>query len=411
MDLGGTPTSIKYVVKVKMEVSGIVEKHDIIGAMFGQTEGLLGGELDLRELQKMGRLGRIEVKTREVNGKTVAEIEIPSNLDKVETALIAAAIESVDRVGPYNAKTQVVEIKDVRAEKRKQIVERAISLLKKLEQEMPESKELLEEVLERVRAAQLIEYGPEKLPAGPDVDKSDTIIVVEGRADVINLLKHGYRNVIAVGGASIPKTIVELSKRKTAILFVDGDRGGELIARNLINVAEIDYVARAPPGREVEELTGKEIAKALQNKMTVEELLESIEKERKPHREIRAEVIVPAEKILEKRNTKAEASEQIEVPRKIVEKIEELKGTLEAVIYDDQWNELVSVPVKDLASKLKEMEKIGYIVFDGIVTQRLVDLAYTKGAKAIIGARIGDIVRKPTELVISSFRDVRESSS
>ena len=404
--MGGAPTSIKYVVKAKMEVSGIVDKHDIIGAMFGQTEGLLGEELDLRELQKMGRLGCIEVKIKETNGKTIAEIEIPSNLDKVETALIAAAVESVDRVGPYHAKTQIVEIKDVRAEKRKQIVERAISILKMLEHEIPESKELLEEVLERVRTAELVEYGPEKLPAGPDIDKSDAIIIVEGRADVINLLKHGYRNVIAVGGAAIPKTIMELSKRKTAILFIDGDRGGELIARNLINVADIDFVARAPQGREVEELTGKEIAKALQNKVPVEEFLESIEKEKKPHREVKMEVVVPADKLVEKRNSKIEAAEKVEVPREILQRIDELKGTLEAVLYDENWNEIISVPVKDLASKLKELDNVKYIVFDGIVTQRLVDLAYTKGVKTIIGARIGDIVRKPAELSIASFDDV-----
>ncbi|RLE85165.1 MAG: DNA primase, partial [Thermoprotei archaeon] len=226
----GLSLSGKYVVNAKIEVNGIVDKADIVGAIFGQTEGLLGEELDLRELQKSGRVGRIDVKVKKSNGKTIGFIKIPSNLDRVETALIAAALETIDRVGPYYARVEVVNIEDVRIEKRKRIVERAKELLRKLESETPESKELTEEVLRSNREAELRYYGPEKLPSGPEVDRADTIIVVEGRADVINLLKHGYRNVIGLEGASsvVPKTIEELSRKKTIILFVDGDRGGEL---------------------------------------------------------------------------------------------------------------------------------------------------------------------------------------
>jgi len=409
--MGGAPVSVKYVIKARMEVSGLVEKHDIIGAIFGQTEGLLGEELDLRELQKMGRLGRIEVKTKKSNGKTIAEIEIPSNLDKVETALIAAAIESVDRVGPYSAKTTITGLVDVRAEKRRKIVERAVELLRMLDQAVPETKELLDEVLEKIRKGEITSYGPEKLPAGPDVESSDTVIIVEGRADVLNLLKHGYRNVVALGGASIPKSIVELSKKKKTILFIDGDRGGELIARNLLNVADIDFVARAPPGREVEELTGKEIAKALQNKIPVEEYVKLLEKERQERRggkEAKMQVVVAPEKVVQSENSgSAGAAEAVEVPAHVAKAVEELRGTLEAILYDDEWREMERLPVRDLTSRLQEVDGVSYVVFDGIVTQRLVDLAYNKGVKMIIGARVGDIVRKPAELKIASFEDVK----
>ena len=249
--MGGVPLSVKYMITARIEVGGLVDKSDIIGAIFGQLEGLLGDELDLRELQRTGRIGRIEITVERSGGRTIGTIKVPSNLDRVETALIAAAMEVVDRVGPYPAKVEVVKLKDVRAEKRKRIIERAKELLKKWEEEEVETKELIEEVIRSLKAAELIKYGPEGLPAGPDVAKSDTIIVVEGRADVLNLLRHGYRNVIALGGATIPKTLIELSKRKTVILFVDGDRGGELIARNAIGVLDVDYIARAPPGREI----------------------------------------------------------------------------------------------------------------------------------------------------------------
>ena len=276
--MGGVAITAKYVIYATIEIDGIVDKSDVIGALFGQTEGLLGDKLDLRELQKAGRIGRVQVVLEEKGNKSVGHIEIPSNLDRVETALIAAAIETVDKVGPYDAKISVTKIEDVREEKRKRIIERAKELLAKWREALPDTREITEEILKAVREAQLISYGPEKLPAGPDIDKSDTIIIVEGRADVINLLRHDYRNVIAIEGASVPKTIINLCKEKTAIAFVDGDRGGELVLRQLIQVADIDYVARAPPGKEVEELTGKEIAKCLRDKVPLSEYLASLEK-------------------------------------------------------------------------------------------------------------------------------------
>jgi len=386
----------KYLIYASIEVDGIVEKPDIIGAIFGQTESILGEDLDLRELRKSGRIGRIDVRVENKGGKSYGTITIPSNLDRAETALIAAAIEIVDKVGPYSAKVRVFKIEDVRAEKRKRIIERAKEILRKwVEEEMPETKELTEEVLKAVREAEVIKYGPDNLPAGPDVGRADTIIVVEGRADVINLLKHGYKNVIAVGGATIPKTIVELSKKKTVIAFVDGDRGGELILRNLTSAADIDYIARAPPGREVEELSGKEIVKCLRNKLPVEEYLESLTKEKVP---------VEKAKISEKIEEKAF---EIELPDSVVANIEVLKGTLLAQIYDKEWNMIKEVPVRDLLNTLKEEIESAYaIVFDGIVTQRIVDAAYSKGVRILIGARIGDATRIPEKMTILTYSDL-----
>ncbi|MEM0490613.1 MAG: DNA primase DnaG, partial [Ignisphaera sp.] len=254
---------VKYVIRAKIEVDGTVDKSDIIGAIFGYTEGIFGEEFDLRDLQDKGRLGRISVEVKSQDGKTVGEILVPSNLDRIETALLAALLESVERVGPYQAKIQIIDIVDIRAERLKKIMDRASEIAKKFFLEKaPDIKEVLNKISENVRTAEVVLYGPEKLPAGPDIDRSDTIIIVEGRADVLNLLKYGYRNVIALEGAhgsKIPESIIKLASKKNAILFVDGDRGGELIARDVLKVADIDFVARAPSGKEVEELTGKEI--------------------------------------------------------------------------------------------------------------------------------------------------------
>ncbi|MDH5807156.1 MAG: DNA primase DnaG [Candidatus Methanomethylicaceae archaeon] len=394
--MGGTPTTAKYVIYAGIEIDGVVDKPDVIGAIFGQTEGLLGEELDLRELQKSGRIGRIQVELESKSGKSYGEIIIPSSMDRVETAIIAAAIETIDKVGPCSAKVYVKKIEDIREEKRKRIIERAKEILLHWETESAfEIKELSEEILKSVRVHEITKYGPEGLPAGPDIDKSDTIIVTEGRADVVNLLRHGYKNVIGMEGTSVPETIKELSKKKTVIAFVDGDRGGELILRELLQVADIDYIARAPPGKEVEELTAKEIAKSLHNKVPVEQY---------------QFVSLPEKQIVKERiETKIESKS---LPSginydKVKSIIENLQGSLEAELFDENWEVKQRIAVRDLADFLQNTnEKIYGIIFDGVITQRLLDVSYNKGVSILIGARIGNITKKPQSISILTFEDI-----
>ncbi|MEM3574716.1 MAG: DNA primase DnaG [Candidatus Bathyarchaeia archaeon] len=374
--------SHKYVIKAKFEVEGVVEKPDVIGAIFGQTEGLFGSDLDLRELQKSGRIGRIEITLKSEKDKTTGTIIIPSSLDKVSTAIIAAALESVDRIGPCESKIVLDKVEDVREEKRKAIMEKAKEILKKwIIETTPSTEEILKEVSEAIRQAEVIEYGPEKLPAGPEVD-SGSLIIVEGRADVINLLKCGIKNVIGVEGTKIPQTVIELAKNKETTAFLDGDRGGDLILKELLQVADIDYVARAPPGKEVEELTPKEIMKALRDRVPVERIKE-------------AESTAPASRVA-----------MVELPEKVLESIKELRGTLEALLYDESWNELERIPVSELAEKLKASEGVRAIVFDGVVTQRLLDLAEEKGVKTLIGDRISDLAKRPLEVKVMTMSEV-----
>jgi len=419
----------KYIIRAKIEVDGEVEKSDIIGAIFGYTEGIFGEEFDLRDLQDKGRIGRISVDAKAQGGKTIGEILIPSNLDRIETALLAAMIENVEKVGPYSAKIQVIDIVDIRAERIKKIMERATEIAKKFfVEKAPDLKEIINNISENVRIAELVYYGPEKLPAGPDIDKSDTIIVVEGRADVLNMLRYGYRNVIALEGAhgsKVPETIIKLASKKNVILFVDGDRAGELIAKEVIRVADIDLVARAPPGKEVEELTSKEIAKALKNATPVKQFLESLEKEKKV--EIQEAVAETKPQIQQVRETVAEVkpkveapkpevappTETMEIPLSIIEEGKKLMGTLEAILIDQNWNIIEKVPVRDLIDKIQQIEsgKILGILFDGIVTQRLLDVASSKGIKLLIGVRIGSIAKKPENIIVMTFQDIFGISS
>ncbi|MFP3302430.1 MAG: DNA primase DnaG [Caldivirga sp.] len=420
--MGALTIAAKYLIELNFEVQGTVDKPDIIGALFSQTEGLLGPDLDLRELQNTSRIGRIEVEVEHKGDKTVGKVYVPSNLNYYETALIAAMLETVDRVGPYNAKFQVNTIKDLRSEKRKLIIDRAKELIKLIEREtIPDTKELMDKLLSEVKQSEVISYGPEGLPAGPDVDTSDTIIIVEGRADVVNLVKHGYRNVIAIEGASggIPKTVIELSRKKTTIAFTDGDRGGEMVLRELLKVADIDYVARAPPGKEVEQLTAKEIAKALRNKIPVEEYLNQlskrdrqvIEESRRQMEQAQVQVTGTAQQPEQAQATQPPQQAQVtqqppQLPPNVIDEVSKLVGTLEAIIYDKNWNALRRVPVRDLLDTLQQVNDAYAIVFDGVGTQRLVDAAVSKGIKVLIMTRIGNIAKVPSDMTIATFNDI-----
>jgi DNA primase len=391
--MGGAPVTIKYLIKAEIEINGIVDKPDVIGAIFGQTEGLLGEDLDLRELQKSGRIGRIQVDLIEKGDKSHGEIIIPSGLDRAETALIAASLEVIEKVGPCDARVHIKTIEDVREEKRRKILERAKELLRKMSREtIPDSRKLTDEVLSAVREQEVIKYGSEELPAGPEVDAADTVIIVEGRADVINLIKNGFKNVVGIGGTSIPKTIIDLSRRKHTIAFVDGDRGGELILRELLKVAEIDEVAIAPPGKEVEELTNKEIVKCLQNRVPVAEYL---------HRDSLQPI----------KQQKASIEEKASIPQHIITQIKKLENTLESILYDANWNMLQKVAVSELPETIQKTSGIYALVFDGIITQRILDLAEDKSIKLIIGAKLGNILRKPLNIQILTFTDLKEEEN
>lgn len=439
--------TVKYLVFASVEIGGLVEKPDVVGAVFGQTEGLLGDELDLRELQKNGRIGRIEVDLQGRGGKSIGKITLPSSLDMVETSILAAALETVDRVGPCDARIKVEKIEDTRNVKRKSVVDRAKELLKHmLTTEIPESKELSELVRTEVKVAEIQEYGPEKLPCGPGIESVEAIIISEGRADVINLLKNDINNVIAVGGANVPRTLAALCQKKEVTVFLDGDRGGDIILNQLSQVCEIDFVARAPPGKEVEELSRKELIKALRGRVPAEQVIDvkrasrdegghskSSSSERFEHRQeaktepkpelrserrepvrqeprqqepartpgvLKVEVIKPIH--VDKPQESAPAPEPGKIPKELMDSLNELENTLHARLYDEKYGLIKEIPVRDLIKTLADGQAPFAIVFDGIITQRLVDLTENKGTKVLIGVKVGNVFRKPDGLVIST---------
>lgn len=326
-------SSVKYIIEARLKSSGLVEKPDIVGAIFGQTEGLLGEDLDLRELQERGRIGRLHVDVREKDSHSLAEIRIPTSLDATETSLIAASLETIDRVGPTNADIRVEEIRDERTSKRDYIVKRAKQLLEDLQEEKPGKQEITDEIREEVRQTELEDYHGFK--AGPDAENAEEVILVEGRADLLNLMKHGVKNAVAIGGTSVPSDIAKIADDSDLTAFLDGDRGGDLILKELKQKAEPSYVARAPEGKEAEELGKKAVFEALRDKTPVkytdsEEAEEELEEE---DMEKFSEVL---EDILGTRavNTLNEDMEVLE--RTPLEKIEELEEDSKALVIDGE---------------------------------------------------------------------------
>ena len=357
-----SPPYIKYMIHASVYIDGVVEKPDVIGAIFGQTEGLLGSEMDLRELQRSGKVGRIDVDLRVENDKTIGEIRIPTSLNRFETSLIAATLETVTRIGPTHATIKVQKVEDIRKTKVQQILERARELLAKLiNEELPDPKELLLYLEYSHNMKSLIEYGPEKLPAGPDIDKSEEIILVEGRADILNLLRYGITNVIALNGLNVPKTIIDLSKKKIVITFFDGDRGGDLLVKEcMLSGVDIDFVAKPESGREVEELSGKEILKALKNKISFDQIRAYYEKLEGTTEDIK--------------NIRSEKRIKDPILQKLKSYMNDVFKTDQALLLDDNFNILNKVPVEKLGEIILKHNNLAYLVMDGILTRELLEL-------------------------------------
>ena len=475
-------STTKYNIVARFEIQGVVETPDIVGAIYGQTSGLLSEDLDIRELQKSGRIGRISVDLTSREGKTRGSIIIPSSLPRTETAILAATIETVDRVGPCTCTIKLGEIVDVRIDKRKSIVDRAAEIVRQWDQNVsPFSSSIKLEVEKSSKVGSLIKIGVDGFAAGPAFEKSKKIILVEGRADVITLLKMGIDNTIAVNGTSVSLQLVELIKNKTVTAFLDGDRGGDLILKELLQVAHVEYVARAPKGKEVEDLNKDEVNEALKKCVSLEKAVfltgtdegltvkKFMQKpKRTGRRQVKPSYVKPETKrevksyerpstykprqpsytserrpretrsfkprreygstdsrtsysqtrrpesaprrTVSRRDTETRPARRIirkiELPEYLNKTVESVKQKLEAVVFEEENKELLRIPAAEIFNKLDEIKKAEIIVIDGIITQRLLERAHNKGIAMVIGARLGEISKKPASVKIVEYRDL-----
>ena len=429
------PSAAKYEIRARISADGVIDKPDVVGAVFGQTEGLLGDELDLRDLQKSGRIGRIEVEIDSRKGKSEGEIVIPSSLDQVETAILASGLETVDRIGPCRAKIEVTGVNDIRISKRQKVVERAKEILAHLQEESKGvGVDLTEAVRKAVQVEEITTYGSEHLPAGPNVDQADALIVVEGRSDVLNLLRCGIKNVIAVEGTSVPQTVKDLSRGKTVTAFTDGDRAGELILREMLQTMDVDFVARAPRGSEVEELTQKQLLKCLRNKIPINQYLEmsgfeSTGASREPReerpenggrpdrREERAGGATARRDdrdrdrgMMPRPPAPAPATPPVPLTPELARYFDLLNGvenTSKSLFVGADDAVVGEAPVKEMIDAIANLTSPAKaIVFDGIVSQRLLDVAQEKGIGTVVATRLGPVGKIPAQVRIYTKADL-----
>ena len=394
-----SPDTTKYLIHISLNAEGVVEKPDVVGAIFGQTEGLLGEDLDLRDLQRTGRVGRIDVQIASRKGETTGEILISTSLDRAETAILAASLETIDRVGPCVARVTVESIEDIRVSKRKKIVERAKEILiDRFDDGTIDSDELLDDVRQSLRIEKIGSIGEERVPAGPNVIDSDAIIVVEGRADVLNLLRFGIKNAVAVEGTNIPNTVIDLCEKKTVTAFFDGDRGGELILRELMQVADIDFVAFSPRGKSVEDMARKEVIKTLRNKVPVEYVRDQYFEDSAELPELRASRGGSEDGAGEGRRSRpgSRKREPGQAPQNVRDHFDDIRGKNLARFINDDMAVVREVQTDEVEKTVETIESGATgLVIDRPVDQKLLDRAVQRGLAYIAAKDFRGVVKRP----------------
>jgi DNA primase len=454
----------KYLIHASLVADGVVERSDVVGAVFGQTEGLLGDELDLRDLQQSSKVGRIDVEVTSENGRSEGEITIATSLDRVETAILAASLETITRVGPCRSTVEVTDIEDVREAKRREIVERAKELLaQSFDESIMTSAEIQEEVRESVRVEDITEY--EGFPAGPRVESSDAIIVVEGRADVLTLLKYGIKNAVAVEGTDVPGLVADLTQERTVTAFLDGDRGGELILRELAQVGDVDYVTFAPEGRSVEDLSRSEVLTALREKVPFDSLpesgdlrgavVESQGDESRPRTASReadtaaqagdgadesddqaiedtgptSDERAGADQAAESNDERAGADDGAEPavdgereaggaettgPTTLAEHVRDVVGESCGVVRltDDSFETLAEAPADEAFERLRDADAVPYaVVIDGELAQRVLDVAAQRGVQHVVADSLGEFVKQPVDVRVRTAAQLLDAAT
>ncbi|MGD1836085.1 MAG: toprim domain-containing protein [Nitrososphaeraceae archaeon] len=292
---------------------------------------------------------------------------------------------------------------------------------------------MLKDVYDASKPGKLTSFGKGQLACGSGVFTTDWIILVEGRADVINLLRAGFDNSIAIEGAKIDESITNLTEGKKVIAFLDGDRAGDLILKELRGLVSIDKVYRAPQGREVEECTPLEISEILSNVM--ENIDNSIANKKTQsssnnyqkyqrtnntnqyHSNLSSRdsqfISNKNEDYVSKndQNTNYYLSKDdvVTFDEKTISTLRtlhsEINETLEAILLDDSMNTILKVPVSELIKKLPDISGGKILILDGIITQRLIDSSNKSGIEQIIGHRLGDI-KQHYSIKINTFNNI-----
>ena len=374
---GSKSKAMKYMIHASLEIDGSVQRKDVIGAIMGQTEGLLGDDLELRKLQRTARIGHVDVEMEVIKDRTAGGIPIPSSMDNVETAIIASSLETIDRIGPCNAIIRVTDIHDIRAVKRTNVVDRAKELLLKMVSSgSATSKTVIEEVRSVLTTQQVTDH--HGLTCGPNAVSSESLIIVEGRNDVRNIINYGIKNAISTDGAgNIKPELIELANSKaTVIVAIDGDRGGEMLFQQLYSTLKVDFVAQAPVGQEWELLPQKTVTKCLSMKVEATRFLKQIEAKESVGDQVATEVLAAGQEPAPKK------------AKELFHHMGELASKKAIIVYVDGT---LSEPIgaTKLAKEAEQADGAVAIVFNGPLSDRMVEIASTSAIETLVGTSAG----------------------
>ena len=382
---GGKGKAMKYEIRADIKVNGTVQRKDIIGAIMGQTEGLLGDDLELRKLQRTARVGHVDVEMDTKNGKVHGTIIIPSSMDNVETAIIASSLETIDRIGPCNAIIKVVAISDIRATKRTAVVDRAKELLLTL---VNSGEAASKTVIEEVRS--VLTVGTAKsfhgLTCGPNVESSTSLIIVEGRNDVRNLLNCGVKNAISADGlGNIKQELIDLANGKESVtVAIDGDRGGEMLFMQLYDMMKVDHVAQAPVGQEWELLPQKTVTMCLQKKAEAAKFKHQLDKK----------IAEDDQKFGGNKDWDKDMGEKFEMEaapaeiQELFDKVDEM-GKNKAVIRFADGTFSDEIGPSKLEAALGEAEEAETVLINGSVTEKVLNYVNQSTANTLVGTKEG----------------------
>ena len=371
----------KYMIHATIKADGTIQRKDVVGAIFGQTEGLLGEELQLRKLQRTGRIGHVDVDLNSNKGKVSGVIQLPSSLDQVSTAVVGAALETIERIGPCKATIKVARIENIHSVKRDTVIDRAKDLLLSIVNEgTNDSKSILDEV------RSVLTLGTETdiagMTCGPNAKESEALIIVEGRNDVRNLLKFGIKNAIATMGANVKDELVELAKTKNNVTaFCDGDRGGKLLLMELSGALgkSLTHVALAPESREVEHLEGKVVTKCLNQKETATKAMTRIKAQLKADDKGTAS------------GKSAASNGSVDVPDNIREwsaHMSDLKKNTAILILED-GSPSEPIGASKLAGFAEDVEGAQCLIVNSKISARMIEIAELGAIPSVLGSASG----------------------
>ena len=287
-------------LRYDLKIFGRAEKHDVLGALYGYTKEISNDNpdmpVDLSLLQNEEKIDRIAVNLNKEEGdehlKGSIQIPIHSNMDEENLSYLAAALELLDQVGPTKAEINISSIDDVREERKSNIEARAASIKKRFnmgakrssnetmtteEEKNKNSKSGRKERGRKQPMKAVIKLSPdsskESIFGGNRFKASSEVYIVEGRADIRNLSKFNLSNTIAVNGTNVSSILKYLERKDRLIIFLDGDRGGDLLCLELIERVghKIVGVIRAPERKEVENLSEDEVKQCLENSSSLHE--------------------------------------------------------------------------------------------------------------------------------------------